>query len=240
MPLERVKKEPKTRDELARSRFNVIKNQHQNKVKLAAGDISADDLWVRAYELADKMIEARIENLKGKSESRVDLMAEIQEFRETQEQKYRELYDWNDANDETTLKNILDNESNTFEVKRSLQDPTLPMDLKDKMYDRHTKLTLAHRDLLNAAGIDRLSREKKVQSAQPMDDWERVKEAAERKMETLKVEFLERAEKATSEMDLRDQIKYCFGYDFEGIVDPMLINHRRVLGLPLELSKNAD
>lgn len=233
-------KEPKTRDEMARSWYNVVKNQLQNKTKLANGDISEDDLWANAYVIADRKIEERIENLKGKAVNRVDLLAEIQDFRENQEQKYRQLYDWNDANDETTLKNVLDNECNTFEVKSALQDPTLPMDLRDKLYDRHTKLSLAHRDLISAAGIDRLSREKKVQSAQPMDDWVRVKEAAEKKMQALKVEFQERAAKATSEQDLRDQIKYCFGFDFEGIVDHILINHRRVLGLPLEISRHAE
>lgn len=233
-------KEPKTRDQLARSWYNVVKNQVQNKKKLLDGTLAEDDLWAQAYNIADRKIEERIDNLRGKADTRADLMVEIQNFRENQEEKYRELYEWNDANDETTLKNILDNESNTFEVKRSLQDPTLPMDLRDKAYDRHTKLTLAHRDLLNAAGIDRVSREKKVQSAQPMDEWNRVVEAAGKKMETLKADFPERAAKATSEEDLRDQIKYCFGYDFEGVVDHILVNHRRVLGLPLEISHDAE
>lgn len=234
--LTRPVKEPKSRDDLAKGYYKMFKVQRQNQEKLASGEMDEDDLWAMAFDLADRKIQDRIRALRGSADDRQARLEEISKFRAGQEKRYRSLFEWNSANDETTLKNILDNECNTFEVNRSLQDPTLPFDLRDKLYDRHTRLISAHKELLAAAGIDRLTRDKKQVSAQPIDDWFKVKRAAFEKMQELKAEFGEAAAKCETEADLRDAIKYHFGFDFEGVVDVILRQHRRVLALPMEIA----
>lgn len=227
-------KEPKSRDELAKSYFSMLSRLKQNQGKLAAGDISKDDLWEQAFDLADRKIEERLNVLRGANYDKEQLAKEIQQYREDQELKYRNLYEWNDANDESTLKNLLDVESNIYEVKRSLANVSLSLEAKDKLYERHTKLVMAHKELLSAAGIDRLSREKKQQTAQPIEDWFRVKRTAHEKMLDLEAKFPLEAANVETEEDLRDLIKYHLGYNFV-IVDAILSNHRKTLGLSPEV-----
>jgi hypothetical protein len=210
----------------------------QNKEKLASGEMTNDDIWVMAYDLADRKIEERLNVLRGKHYDKEQLAKEIQQYREEQDLKYRELFDWNGANDETTVKNILDVECNIYEVKRALSDVSLAMEARDKLYDRHTKLVMAHKDLLTAAGIDRLSREKKQTTAQPIEDWFRVKRAGHDKMVELERAFPLEAANCETEADLRDLIKYSLGYDF-AVIDAILSSHRRTLGLPTEVEVAA-
>lgn len=229
-----AQKEPKSRDELAKAYFNMYFAMRQHQEKLASGEITKDDLWAKAYDLADKKIEERLNLLRGKHYDKEQLAKETQIYREGQEYKYRELFEWNGANDETTLRNILDVESNIYEVKRTLADVSLTMESRDKLYDRHTKLVMAHKDLLSAAGIDRLSRDKKTQTAQPIEDWFRVKRAAHEKMMDILQRFPLEAENCETEQDLRDLIKYSLGYEFP-VIDAILSNHRRTLGLSTEV-----
>lgn len=224
-------KTPKTRDQRAAAHFRTLSNQYQNKLKLEHGDIDEEYLWERAYEYVDRKIAEELEDAKSGEVQIKQQKKNVLEYRKEREQEYRTLYEWNTASDEQTLANILDNECYTLEVTESLGSPILTATERERLWDRHSKLVRDHKDLLIAAGIDRLAREKKQQSYEPLDDWLRIKQQAYERMQRLRLEFPEAAAKCETEADLRDVIKYHFGFDFENIVDPILREHRRVLGI---------
>lgn len=224
-------KTPKTRDERAAAHFRTLSNQYQNRLKLESGEIDEEYLWERAYEYVDRKIS---DELLAAEQGEVRIKQEkknIIEYRKEREKEYRTLYAWNTASDEQTLANILDNECYTLEVTQTLESPALTLAEREKYLERHSKLVRDHKDLLIAAGIDRLAREKKQQSYEPLDDWLRIKQQAYERVQSLKQEFPVAAAKCETEADLRDVIKYHFGFDFEGVVDPILREHRRVLGI---------
>lgn len=234
----RIKVKPqRTRDERAAAHFRTLKNQYHNAQKLADGEIDEEYLLERAYEYVDrKMAEEITEAQKGEVNIR-QKKADITLYRKKREKEYKSLYQWNSASDEQTLDNILDNECYTLEVTQMLALPGLTMAEREKYLERHSRLVKDHKDLLIAAGIDRLAREKKQATYEPLEDWNRIKHQAAERIQQLKSEFPNAAAECETEGDLRDIIKYHFGFDFEGIVDPLLAHHRRVLGMSMDVEQ---
>jgi hypothetical protein len=206
---------------------------------LAAGDLTKEDIRLMAYDKADATIAKRFDNLRSAGDKAQEFQDEIQQYRGVQERNYRSLYEWNSANDETSLKNILDNECQIFEIDSRLSKLDLTSTDRDKLMDRHSKLIELHAKLLLSAGIDRVSREKKRETAGPMEDWILIKRKAALHMERMKSEFPDEAAKAKSEIELRDAIKHHLGMPFGGIIDVILREHRRVLGLPKDIDTDA-
>lgn len=228
---------PKTRDQRAAAHYRVLANQHQNRDKLISGEIDEEWLWERSFDYADKTIKAELDAAERGEVGIKQRYLDLENIRKEREQEYRTLYAWNTASDERTLSNILDNEMYTVVMVQQLQDPSLNMTEREKLLDRHSKLVKDHKDLLVAAGIDRLTREKKQATYEPLEDWNRVKLLSYQRMQKLQVDFPAAVADAASEGDLRDIIKYHLGYDFENIIDPLLANHRRTLGLTMEIER---
>lgn len=227
----------KSLDEMARSSFNILKGQIQNQRKLADGDLTEDDLWGMAYKKAEenrlKLLSEGVADEKGSQE----LLDKVAKFRKEQEKKYRAAYEWNTSNDEATLNHILDTEANIYEI-RLLLEPSSgknPVE-RQKLMAQHATLSDKHKDFVAAAGIDRISREKKKATNEPFEDWIRIKRLGDQKMMELKDEFIEAARASNDEFELRNAIKYHFGYEFP-IVDAILLQHRRILGLPVVLDE---
>jgi hypothetical protein len=224
-------REPKSRDELAKGFFNMYKVGAQWKAKLAADEITENELWEMAYAKADERIEKRMEVLQGQHAANVDWTKQDQVYLEEREEQYRRDYDWSIRSDEKILENILTTEVSIRRVERVLQDIRLTPKERNDTLNSLMALLKVHKELLSAAGIDRLSREKKRAGADPIEDWERIKELAREKMRLLQEEFTSKTQKVTSEAELRDRMKFHLGYPFE-IIDAALSAHRRVLGLP--------
>lgn len=224
-------KEPKDRDTLAKGYQKMYKVMRQYREKLASGDMTDEDLWNLAYEKADKVIDDRMKALTGRSEDALDLSIQIQSFREAQEGNYRDLYEWNTANDETSLIHILDTECSIYEIDTKLRNTAISTVDRDRLMDRHSKLVELHAKLLSAAGIDRVTREKKKEATGPMEEWTSIKRRAKDHMDNLKASFPERARSAKTESELRDAMKYHLGVPFDGLIDVILREHRRVLGM---------
>ena len=224
-------REPKSRDELAKGFFNMYKVGAQWKAKLAADEITENELWEMAYAKADERLEKRMEVLQGQHDANVDWTKQDQVYLEEREEQYRRDYDWSIRSDEKILENILTTEVSIRRVERALQSIKLTPRERKETLDSLMSLLKIHKELLSAAGIDRLSREKKKAGADPIEDWERIKELAREKMNTLQEEFTDKAGKVTSEAELRDRMTFHLGYPFE-IIDAALAAHRRVLGLP--------
>jgi len=237
MPRKIKPKPQKTRDERAAAHYRTLSTQYQNRQKLESGEIDEEWLWIRAYEFVDRKIAEELEAADNGETQFKQQILDIANYRKDREKEYRTLYAWNTASDEQTLANILDNECYTLEIAEVLKKPGLTMSERDKYLERHSKLVRDHKDLLVAAGIDRISREKKQQTYEPLEDWTRIKEQAFQRMQQLKQAFPEAASHAETEADLRDLIKYHLGFDFDGVIDPLLAHHRRTLGLPMEVER---
>jgi hypothetical protein len=222
-------REPKSRDDLAKGFFNIYKAGAQWKAKLLADEITEEELWEMAYAKADERIEKRLEVLQGENAQHTDWSKQDQLYAEEREEQYRRDYDWSVRSDEKTLENIIATEVNIRRVERELQSK---MGAKERSDTLKTLMDLykTHKDLLLAAGIDRLSREKRRSTSDPIEDWERIKQLAHTKMEELKEEFYDKTAEVKTEAELRDRMKYHLGYPFE-IIDAALLAHRRVLGL---------
>lgn len=202
----------------------------QWKAKLLADEITHDELWEMAYAKADERLEKRMETLQGEHQVKTNWAKEDQVFIEEREDQYRKDYDWTVKSDEKILENILSCELQIRRTERKLQDITLPVKERQDNVKTLMELFKLHKELLTAAGIDRISRERKRVGADPIEDWERVKELAHKKMQELEAEFTEKASNARTEAELRDRMKHHLGYPF-AIIDAALKAHRRVLGL---------
>ena len=231
-----AKKPPiKPREELAQASFKMYMGLKQFKEKLESGELSEEDVWGISYDRADRLIQQQLADGRVDVKGNLDLLDKVTIFREEQEKKYRNLFEWNTANDEATLNHILDTEANIYEIRLSLDGAVgkNPVE-RQKLMTQHAALSDKHKDFLAAAGIDRLSREKKKLTNEPFDDWIRIKRLGDEKMEGLKEGLLEAIRECENEFDLRNAIKYHLGYDFS-VVDTVLLHHRRVLGLPMQL-----
>lgn len=229
----------KSRDDMAKAYFRMYKAMKQNREKLASGEIDNDDLWDMAYAKADEAIEIRSRKLANDHDEKVTKVEEVQQFRAEREREYRDAYEWNTSNDKQSLSNIIDTEVLIFQVQRDLRNLSMTLVEREKMIERHSKLTSLHADLLIKAGIDRVARDKKRETNQPFDDWLTVKRLGEDKMRTLQSVFPKALSECRTESELRDSIKYHLGFPFDGIIDPLLIHHRRILGLDLKLDEIA-
>lgn len=218
---------PKSRDELARSFYKIIKNQKQNKDKMLTGDITEKDLMDRAYELADNRRAKTLERLEDFANRPPDT-TDVRLFRAAQEKKYRDIYEWNGANDEATLNHILNVESDIYELRLLIDNRDINIADRRSLMDQHSKLADAHKTLLAAAGIDRVARDKKRDTNQPFEDWVAIKREAKAKMDTLAEELPTSLAKCDTDRDLLNTMKHHLGYPFS-VLEPILATHRRIL-----------
>lgn len=233
----RKEKPQRSRDEIAKGYFDRIRKLPQNRRKLENDEITENELWEASFAYADRKVLERMQALQEKQDANVDWIKADQKYRDAKEAQYRRDYDWSVKSDEKILENILDTEVNIRRVQRKLQDEELPSRERD-MYNRNfISLASTHKDLLVAAGIDRVTREKRKSTSDPMEDWKRIIELGGEKMRQLEEEFPAKMESVSTEAELRDRLKFHLGYPFE-IVDAALKAHRRVLGYDTHIEKS--
>ena len=227
----------KTRDELIASGLRMYRVMPQYRDKLHSGLMSEDELWEMAARYADKQIEKRTEALVGEKKTRESMLQSDLTFKEEREHAYREQYEWNDSNDEASLEGLVSLEMQIRVVTRELEDPHTSADILPGLRRSLGDLTKEHRTLQKDLGIDRTTREKEKQSKNTVDDWDRIKRESKVKLEELSKEFGLWAVQVQTEAELRDRMKYHFAIPFAD-VDTVLSNHRRVLGLDLDVQKS--
>lgn len=221
----------KTREEYIEGALRMYRVMVQNR------DKGEDELWEMAAKYADKQIDKRHEALLGEKKTRESMLQSDLAFKEEREAAYREQYDWNDSNDEASLEGLISLEMQLRVVTRELEDPHTGSDALPGLRKALGELTKEHRTLQKDLGIDRTTREKEKQSKNTVDDWDRIKKEAKEKLEELSEEFGLWAVQVNTEADLRDRLKYHFAIPFDA-VDVILENHRRVLGLDINVQKS--
>lgn len=195
--------------------------------------VTEDDLQYQAYRYMEKQFELNEKRDQLQSEVAARYSLEDEEYRQQQEKRYRDDYEWNTSNDEAALDHLIALEIQMRQINRELATGAAD---KDKLRKSLNDTSREHRQSMAALGIDRISREKKSSSGDPMDDWERIKEEASIKKAQQKKKFLDKMPQISTEAELRDIIKYGLLWSFD-VIDPLLSAHRRVLGLPEEVQK---
>lgn len=227
----------KSREDLIQSGLRMYRVMPQYRDKLNSGQMSEDELYEMAMRYADKQIEKRTEALLGEKKTRESMLNSDLDFKEERERAYREQYEWNTSNDEASLEGLISLEMQMRVVTRELEDPHTVQDALPGLRKALSELTKEHRTLQKDLGIDRTTREKAKQDRNTVDDWDRIKKEAKEKLDELSAEFGLWAVQVKTEAELRDRMKYHFAIPFAD-VDTILSNHRRVLGLDIDVQRS--
>ena len=244
---------PATRDDLALGRqdkngrrnggyLKMLMAGKQWKEKLASGEMTRDDLIVKAYETADRELEKRAE--AQNSGANVDALAEDEEYRVEQKARYLADYQWDstNANDEVGLDHLLDLEVEQRRIKRSLDALRSSANFKEResLWDALREVGKAHAEQQRALGIDRLHRDAAARNADPMDAFREIVFDWAEKRNALLDEWPAVATSLGNEAELRSLAKHHGalgerGYEF---LDPLLEAHRRILGFDTEVQRD--
>lgn len=226
----------KTRDELIDAGIRMYRNLPQYRDKLLSGEMDDEDLFIMASKYADNQIAAREKRLTEAAEGKTKEVEADDKYREKQEAAYRKGFSWDSPNDEASLQHLLDLEVQIKHINDELNASSDP-DVKDKLRRALPNTVKEHRSLQEKLGIDKVTRGKAAAARNTVDDWDRIKQEAKQKLKDLSEEFALKVDAVTSEAELRDRMKYHFAIPFFA-VDSILANHRRVLGLDVEVEKS--
>ena len=217
--------------------YNIARTLKQNKNEDGTLKVTEDDLWFSAHKYMEKQMERESEKGRLKTGLAERYALEDEEYRQEQEKKYLADFEWNTSNDLAALDHLVNLEVQIRQIRRDLAEPFITQSDKDKARKTLNDTIREHRGAMASLGIDRPAREKKLSAGDPVQDWERIKEEALLKKEMQRAELVDRLEEIENEAQLRDALKYGLLQKFD-IIDPILLAHRRVLGLPLELEKS--
>ena len=143
-----------------------VRTMRQYADKVAAGEWGEDDLIEQAYKQAWDWLKKQAARASDDDISTAD--EEDRAYREAAEERYRDAYEWNGTNDEASLQSILALEvlmrSTTREVEKA------GVSIKDRvaLLGELRNIAKDHAALQKSLGIDRISRDNKSRSEDPM------------------------------------------------------------------------
>lgn len=216
--------------------YNIAKSRKQNKNDDGTLKVTEDDLWYQANQYAEKQMERYYKGEEATRQVHARMTVEDEEYRSQRLKTYYDDYEWNTSNDIASLEHLLDLEVNIRQINRELNEGDKSTVEKDKLRKNLTDSIRERRQLEQSLGIDRVAREKKSTSGDPMSEWTKILEEAREKKRQQRDEFLTLIEDIKTEAELRDRIKVGLLLKFD-VIDPLLSAHRKVLGLSPEVDK---
>lgn len=214
--------------------LRMLMKMKQNQEALAAQEITEEDLLERAFEMARKQFAKQFDEPEV-TEDNPDPFGD-QEYRREQEERYRQEYEWDslNANDEASLTDLLDLEVQSRILSRALNSQHLSVKDRTELLGERRNIAKDHATLQKALGMDRATRDTKARTGDPMQVLkEQIKSGAEM-MQRLIDEAPKQFATAANEGELRILMKHHLGFPY-AIVDATLREHRRVLGLSLQI-----
>ena len=225
---------PKTREQLIDSAIKMYKSAQQYRQKLASGEMSEDDIVEMAAIKADEWIAQR-EATRASADSKTDADVD-QDYRAEREALYRREFQWNEANDENSLQQLLTLEVEMRRTERELGRASATSRDKEFLRGQLKDLVATHTGLQKMLGIDRTTRDVRKAAGDPMAAWRAVVDSGAAKMQALTEEFPQAIRQAATEAEMRPLVKHHLGFPY-AIVDALLAQHRQVLGLPTEVER---
>jgi len=198
----------------------------QNKEKLLSGEIDEDDILQMAYDKAERELARRAagDSIKG------TLTEQDLAYRASQEQRYRDLFTWNDANDEAALNALLDLELQQRVITRDLASASLNVKDRTALTSELRNLAKDHTDIQKRLGIDALTRDTKARAEDPMQEFRAQQEAAEAYFNAMVSESSLAAAAANTVEELRALMAHHLAIPRYSAIDPWLLAYDRIQG----------
>lgn len=208
--------------------FKMLMVMRQNQEKIASGELSEEELLESAYRMADQQI---AKNMAGPDEEPQTFNESDQEYRDDQEARYREAYEWNDTNDEAALQMLLDLEVQQKVLNREFARANMSVKDRTDLLGELRNIAKDHSALQKQLGIDRVSRDSKKRTGDPMENFQNIIADGERKMLELMEEWPTVAAGINDLETLRAMAKHHLGLGMQGyqLLDPLLDAHRRII-----------
>lgn len=213
------------------ARYQRLK-QFRDQLEATPPTITLDQLMKKAEARALEAM--RNDNLIASREI-VDIDADLQDdatYREERMDEYEKVGEWDDAGDKALLISLVELETQHRAIRRDLARST-KLTEKERYWDALRQNSTAQKDLQIVLGIDKKTREQARASGNPMDNWREIKEEIGDWVDMLVSEFTEEAKAIKTEEDLGDLLKIKLSWPL-AIVDSVLYNHKRVLGIVTE------
>lgn len=211
-------------------------NMMQNQKALVEGTKTEADLWEESLKDAEDSLRNALERVgeEASAEKGISLTpAQISDYRMAREELYKELYEYNDANDLFSLMNLAQIETQIYINNWELAKPNLkPID-RQKYQEALAKLVESHTKLQKEIGIDKKSRDNAKANKSPIEKFEEQMRRAHVYRMSLLDNFPVEADNVTmeeGEKELRELIKARLGFRF-ALVDAIIRNIKRLNGL---------
>lgn len=213
--------------------LNNVRTMPQWRDRVAAGEWGEDDLIEQAYKQAWNWLKSQAERAESGDVSTAD--EADAEFARTQEERYREEYDWDDsnANDDAGLMSLITLEVETRRLKRDLQRGGIQWKEKTELLSELRNIAKDHAALQKALGIDRPTRDSRRRNEDPMEALRSQIEAGATTMRALVDEWVTRCTEPSPERpetidELRAMMKHHLGFPL-AVIDATLAAHVRIL-----------
>jgi len=227
-----AKPSPPTYEQLVEKYYNqyLVLKQYRDKLDAQPPTITLDDLRNKAKARA---LTALQDAAHIAERGTVDIAGDLQddaEYRESRIDEYEKAYgEWDDAGDKALLISLVELETQFRAIRRDLSRATGLID-KEKYWKALRENSEAQKSLQLTLGIDKKSREQARISGNPMDNWAEIKTEIGDWVDMLMEEFVDMANKARTEEDLRDAMKAKLSWPL-AIVDAVIHNVKRVNGI---------
>ena len=202
---------------------------------LTSGEKDEDDLIEAAFAKADDFI-AKRDAAPGEDPT-TDYQEDI-EYRAAQEERYRSLYEWNEANDEAALQQLLDLEVQARATNREFARAHLPVKERVALLGELRNIAKDHSTLQQKLGIDRVTRDDRARKEDPMQALQEQIKLGAAKVRQLREEWAAMAPTILTIEELIARAQHHSGLPQEWIVDT-LEAHKRLLGIAVPSDSTA-
>jgi hypothetical protein len=215
-----------------------VRTMKQNKARLASGEWTEEDVWRASIQRAARElgIEEDAAAAATRREEAASRDADDVAYRSGQESLYRSQYGFSgeDVATEASLQQLLDLQTTQRRLIADLKKSKMPFRERAELQKEMRQMIADHTALLKALGIDRASRNAPTAADAWLTEYHTLLADGADFMQKAIDSAPEEFATATTEGELRVLAKHHGGTPY-GIIDPLLANHRRVLGLPSEL-----
>lgn len=207
---------------------NMYRSMRQWQEWLTSGEKGEDDLIEAAFAKADQMIDKRAAGGNGDPGRLADDIAD-QEYRDAQEARYRQDYDWNTSNDEAELQRVLSLEVQFRATEREFAKANLNVKDRVALLGEIRNIAKDLASLQKSLGIDRPTRDSRKRSEDPMAALHAQIESGDAMLTAMMESFPAECATIKTLEELRAMIKMHWGVPRYDLIDPMLDAHRRIL-----------
>lgn len=208
--------------------------QYQKMAKTLPKQAFDDEMYAKARQLVVAAEQRAIDKTVVKK-PQIDIGRDSDNdsaFREARMEAYQKEHGiWNDAGDRGLLFSLIELETQQRRIIRDLERTRMSSE-KERYWKALKENASSQQSLQQTLGIDKKSREQAKIVANPMENWENIKQDVGDFFDGLINSFPENAAKARTEEELRDVMKHHLSWPFP-VIDAVIEGVKRIHGLKL-------